>query len=279
MKISKILAVLMVMVLAVSILSVSASADNDLPLSGKKAPAGSVLLTKEYHWEFGKVNQTPKFSTGYTVDKLFDQIAPEEGGHFWVNANQANQTYGVIGHVVFDEPMVLTEIRVQYAVWPDGLTMPNTGNDAASVPDLLGMRTYQVWATVEPGDSNCLKYISAAYTDEANPWGAWMFNEGGANAVPEAEDKDGDGWVIIPITENNVGTGFYLRFDAHADLTWGGSAFISEIEYYGYPQAQGPFQVEEENEPSTETGDCFSAAALVGLIGLGVAVFCKKRWY
>ena len=209
------------------------------------------------------------------MDKLFDQTEPEEGGHFWVNANQNNATYGVIGHVIFEEPMVLTEIRVQYAVWPEGLTIPNTGNDSASVPDLLGMRTYQVWATVEPGDSNCLKYISAAYTDEENPWGAWMFNANGANAVPEAEDTDGDGWVIIPITENNVGTGFYLRFDKHDDLTWGGSAFISEIEYYGYPQSTGPIQ--SDDPQNAETGDIMSMVALIGIIGvIGVTLTAKK---
>ena len=268
---------MLALIIASSMMIASVNAGADLPLSGKKAPKGSVLLTKAYPYEIGNVNQKTLIGTGYTVDRLFDQTEPEEGGHFWVNANQANATYGCIGHVIFEEPMVLTEIRVQYAVWPDGLTIPNTGNDSATVPDLLGMRTYQVWATVEPGDSECLKYISAAYTDEANPWGAWMFNANGASEVPEAKDTDGDGWVSIPITENNVGTGFYLRFDKHDDLKWGGSAFICEIEYYGYPQSTGPIPLDDDTE-NVDTGDALATVVAIGIIGAaGVTAATKKR--
>ena len=239
------------------------AADAGLPLSGMPAPDGSVLLTKEFPYEFGSYNQGPKLYTSCSMDMLFDQIAPAEGEHFWGNVTQAGSPgYAIIGYVVFDKPMVLTEVRVKYSVWPEGFTMPNTGtgSDPDRWPDLLGMRTWNYWATVEPGDSDCLKHISVVYTDEDHLNGDWVFNPSGTDLVDVADDTDGDGWIVIPESllsagGKNVGTGFGLNFTPHLDLDYGGDVFISEIEYYGYPLPQEDMSSQPEGTSDVISGD------------------------
>ena len=52
----KLFTIMLALIIASSMMIASVNAGADLPLSGKKAPKGSVLLTKAYPYEIGNVN-------------------------------------------------------------------------------------------------------------------------------------------------------------------------------------------------------------------------------